>query len=103
MVAKLAFHVEVGDYEIVITSCRCERSRGGQWTETVVRKAVLKIGSRYRVSPINRFKKKHRGRTGVLVDVNDRFMPTSGSFKFDDTGRFGNVDITDLEELDAAS
>lgn len=89
-----------GDYEIAVTTRACERVRG-DWKETVIRRTIIKIGSQYRVYPINKLKKKHRGRTGILVDVNDRFMPTSGSFKFDDTGRFGTVDLADLEALDA--
>ncbi len=63
-----------------------------------VSKAELIHGNRYRVEPLNPQKLKHRGRAGILVGFvnDDLYNPYQAKIKFEDSGRVGRVDITDL-------
>jgi hypothetical protein len=45
---------------------------------------------------MNIAKAKNAGRVCTLLELDDDFMPQKGSVKWDDTGRKGSVELSDL-------
>ena len=61
------------------------------------RTITLEIGRMYKIKPMNPVKKKNVGRVCTILELNDDFMPTEASVKWEDTGRKGKVkDLSDL-------
>ncbi|OEU71588.1 MAG: hypothetical protein BA863_05615 [Desulfovibrio sp. S3730MH75] len=60
------------------------------------RTLVPEIGQRYKVVPMNIAKAKNAGRVCTLLELDDDFMPQKGSVKWEDTGRKGSVNLSDL-------
>lgn len=57
----------------------------------------LKIGDKIIVKPVNKLKKKHRDRVGIIVELEDHLLPQWANVKFDDTKRIGKVETMDIE------
>lgn len=66
-----------------------------------LRNFKIKIGSQYIVEPINKNKKKHRGRRCIIqgFDYNVRNHPSKARVKFLDSGRIGKIELDDLMEI----
>lgn len=62
------------------------------------RKVIATVGKRYRVDPLNKAKRKHLGRTGVIEAFEEGFHPQVALIRFDDTNRIVKVQIVDLVE-----
>ena len=60
------------------------------------RTLVPEIGQKYKVVPMNIAKAKNAGRVCTLLELDDDFMPQKGSVKWEDTGRKGSVELSDL-------
>ena len=61
------------------------------------RTITLEIGKMYKIQPMNIAKKKNIERVCTILDLNDNFMPTEATVKWEDTGRKGKVkDLSDL-------
>lgn len=63
----------------------------------------LRVGNSYGVYPRNPALKKHRGRTGELVEIEDDVMPTHGYIRFEDNRQVGKVALSDLIPADLAA
>lgn len=70
-------------------------SRGG-----LSREFCVTVGSRYRVEPLNPAKLKHRGRAGVVESLAGEPFLNEATIRFDDNGRCGRVDVSDLVPCD---
>jgi uncharacterized lipoprotein YehR (DUF1307 family) len=65
-----------------------------------VRNVEIKVGKEMVVKPLNKLKKKHRDRRGVITKfVSDPRAGIKVQMKFSDTNRTGKVDIEDLDDL----
>ena len=71
------------------------------WFGRIGREAVvIQVGRKYRIEPLNPLKLKHRGRTCVILELDDDFMPDRAAVKFLEAPRSrAKVELCDLVPL----
>ncbi len=67
--------------------------------ETKIKKIKTLVGCQYVVNPINKQKKKHRGRLVNLIFIETDRGVVSAKVKYLDTNRIGKLDLRDLDKV----
>lgn len=70
----------------------------------VTRSVTIELGCKYVVDPINLLKKKHRGRTCMVIGfiTDEHGTPSDVRVKFLDTSRTGRISMRDIVPVDVA-
>lgn len=67
--------------------------------DEIIRTIEFKVGNQYVVNPLNKQKKKHRGRYVMLKGIESDRGVVSAKVKYLDTKRNGKVDLDDLDNI----
>lgn len=67
--------------------------------DEIIRSVEFKVGNQYVVNPLNKQKKKNKGRYVMLKGIESDKGVVSAKVKYLDTNRNGKVDLDDLDNI----